>query len=434
MNTTTTTAHPAATRVRADAAAVLCLAMSLLVASLWGGAISSNRRIRLHAAPFYGYWSWDANWWLVVVVALAACVVVYGPRLAGELPWRRLLVASFVTCVAFALALALTDGWAGITRGLSSRHDYLVLVDRVTGPGEFVRTFLDRVVAYPTHVRGHPPGLVAVLWWLGSFGLGDIASVSLVMIVVGASAVPAVLVATRAVAGEEHARTAAPFLVLAPALVWVATSADAVYLAVGAWGAALILVAATRLRPRADVLALAGGGVFGGGLLLSYGLALVVVVPVAVCISLRRWRVLMLAAGAALLVVLAFRATLGFWWIDGLTATRAEYARGVAAIRPYLYFVFANLVVFAVVVGPAAVRGLLRVRGLLVPICCGALAAVVLADLTGLSKGETERIWLPFWPWVGVAAAALPSDRRRWWLTVQAAVVVGVEVTLYTHW
>ena len=433
MNTTTT-ARPVATSVRADVAVVVCLALALLGASLWGGTISADRRMRLHAAPFYGYWSWDANWWLAVVVALAVCVVRYGPRLADELPWRRLLAASFVTCVAFAFALALTDGWAGITRGLSSRHDYLALVELVSGPGEFVRTFLDRVATYPTHVRGHPPGLIAVLWWLGRFGLDGIASASVVMIVVGASAVPAVLVAMRAVAGEEHARVAAPFLVLAPALVWVATSADAVYLAVGAWSTALILLAATMPRPGADVLALAGGVVFGGGLLLSYGLALVGFVAVAVCISLRRWRVLVLAAGAGLIVVLAFRAMLGFWWLAGLTATRAEYARGVAAIRPYSYFVLANLVVFAVIVGPAAVRGLLRVHGGLVPTCCGALAAVALADLTGLSKGETERIWLPFWPWVGVAAAALPSDRRRWWLAVQAAVAVGVELTLYTHW
>ena len=40
-----------------------------------------------------------------------------------------------------------------------------------------------------------------------------------------------------------------------------------------------------------------------------------------------------------------------------------------------------------------------------------ALLAVVLADLSGMSKAEVERIWLPFLPWVMLATAALPVGR-----------------------
>ena len=41
-----------------------------------------------------------------------------------------------------------------------------------------------------------------------------------------------------------------------------------------------------------------------------------------------------------------------------------------------------------------------------------ALAAVAVADLSGLSKGEVERIWLPFVPWVLLATAALTPALR----------------------
>ena len=54
----------------------------------------------------------------------------------------------------------------------------------------------------------------------------------------------------------------------------------------------------------------------------------------------------------------------------------------------------------------------------------GALAALALADVTGLSKGEVERIWLPFMPWIvtvtvvcvtgGGAAACPPPDASEW--------------------
>ena len=51
----------------------------------------------------------------------------------------------------------------------------------------------------------------------------------------------------------------------------------------------------------------------------------------------------------------------------------------------------------------------------------GALVAIVCADLSMLSKAETERIWLPFTIWLTAAPALLPRS-HRWWLAVN---VVG---------
>ena len=50
----------------------------------------------------------------------------------------------------------------------------------------------------------------------------------------------------------------------------------------------------------------------------------------------------------------------------------------------------------------------------------GGLAAVLAADLSGLSLAETERIWQPFMPLVLVAGGALAlgrRDRGRPWLS-----------------
>ena len=113
------------------------------------------------------------------------------------------------------------------------------------------------------------------------------------------------------------------------------------------------------------------------------------------------------APPAALLV-----GALGFWWWTGLAATRVRYAEGIATIRPYDYFVLANLAAFAVALGPATVAGLasLHRRSRLRWPVGAALLAVAGADLSGLSKGEVERIWLP----IGAACAYGDLEGHVW--------------------
>ena len=45
-----------------------------------------------------------------------------------------------------------------------------------------------------------------------------------------------------------------------------------------------------------------------------------------------------------------------------------------------------------------------------------ALAAVLVANLSQMSRGETERIWLPFVPWLALAAPGTAAGgwRPRW--------------------
>lgn len=61
-------------------------------------------------------------------------------------------------------------------------------------------------------------------------------------------------------------------------------------------------------------------------------------------------------------------------------------------------------------------------------------AAVLLADLSGLSKAEVERIGLPFGSWLVVACALLPRRRMRGWLAAQAVLALAVNHLLITVW
>jgi hypothetical protein len=170
--------------------------------------------------------------------------------------------------------------------------------------------------------------------------------------------------------------------------------------------------------------------------MLSYGLVLLAGVPLAVGVWRRRLAPLAASAAVIVLAYLAVRAA-GFDWWAGLEATRAAYEQGVARDRPYLVFLVANLVVFAAAVGPAAVAGLLRLvragrAAPLVVVAGAAVACAVVADLSGLSKGEVERIWLPFGPWVTVAAAALPE--RGPWLAASGFTAVLLALVLQARW
>lgn len=101
------------------------------------------------------------------------------------------------------------------------------------------------------------------------------------------------------------------------------------------------------------------------------------------------------------------------------------------------YFLVANVAALAVAVGPAVWVGLARARWNRRFLLCGAASAVLVAiNASGLSEGEVERIWLPFFPWVATGAIGLrgsPVVRRRW-LAAQAAAAVALQVALRSPW
>ncbi|MFJ4962374.1 hypothetical protein ACIP6P_07900 [Streptomyces sp. NPDC088729] len=403
--------------------------------------------------------SWDPHLGPGTPAALTAAVLVvaYGPPLAARLPWRGLLAAAWAANTVWVFAMALVDGWdRGVTRRLTTKHEYLRVIDRFEDIPAALRDFTNHIVIgppgnWPAHVAGHPPGATLTFVWLDRIGLGGGAWAAVWCVVAGSSAVLAVLITVRALAGEPLARRAAPFLVLAPAAVWAGVSADGYFAAVAAWAVALLALAATR-RARFPAAAAAGGGLlFGWTCYLSYGLGLMTAVLLTVLLVARTGRPVAPFVLGALVVPAAFTLT-GFHWWTAYHLLVERYYQGAGGIRPYGYWVWANLACATLAAGLAAVAGLRRsaarapaaVRALrgggtsaeqrLALLVLAALLALLAADLSGMSKAETERIWQPFLLWLLPAAALLPVRAARFWLVASAVPALLVNHLLWTGW
>ena len=115
---------------------------------------------------------------------------------------------------------------------LGDDYEYLRSARAVTDVHALLQTYVDRIPYsapdnWPTHPPGHPPGALLFFVGLVKVGLGGDFAAGLVVTVIAATTALAVLVTLRALGAEPMARRAAPFLVLTPAAVFMAVSADA---------------------------------------------------------------------------------------------------------------------------------------------------------------------------------------------------------------
>ncbi|GAA4638077.1 hypothetical protein GCM10023196_094410 [Actinoallomurus vinaceus] len=345
-----------------------------------------------------------------VVVGLVAVAVL--PIAARRLPWRSVLLTAWLGSALWAVALQLPDGLA---RPLTAPTEYLAGLPAIgDDPLRWLRGFAGAMQAYPTHVKGHPPLPTLILWALQRAGLRDAGWAAALVITAGSSAVAAIAITVRRLAGADAARRAVPFVVLAPTALWVATSMDALFLGVAAWAVALVTIAATRPAPDgfepvatahdepASVhsppvhsppalsapgdAALRGlpplrstpgdrgpgtrggaalGCAFAGGLLLgslpylSYGLLPMFALPLAVLVLTRPPRAVLGALAAGCVVVPAAFTLAGFSWFEGVAGTHTAWAAGGGArARPYAYFLVGDVSVLALLIGPATAMAL----------------------------------------------------------------------------
>jgi hypothetical protein len=380
-----------------------------------------------------------------LAAATAVAAVAYGPRLAQTMSWRALLPAAWLTSLTWITTLCLVDGWDTFSRRLTTWSEYLSEVPDAPAWRNLLAGFAERIVAgspdsWHTHVAGHPPGAFAFFLLLDRIGLQGGAWAAAICVLFGSTVVVAVAIALRAVDSEQAARRALPFLVLTPAAIWIGVSGDAVFLAVSAWGIALLAVACNGTGRARDVAAVGAGLLFGLTLYLSYGLVLIGMLALAVLIARRRIRPAVIALGA-LAAVVALVTAGGFWWLEGYQQLSIRYHQGVGGERLYSYWVWANLASLLVCTGLAVLAGIRRIAAagwkastgtsLLVQ---AAVAAVITATLSGFSKAEVERIWLPFAIWLLPACAFLPRRTHRWWLAVQALAALLVQHVLATNW
>ncbi|WSS24665.1 hypothetical protein OG519_32505 [Streptomyces sp. NBC_01190] len=433
----------------------------LLFAVLAGVGAYLNRDdylLRVPWPPLEAYWRPHFGPGTPAALTVGALAVAHGPALAARLPWRALPWSAWAAAMAWTWSLALVDGWRqGVADRLTTPGEYLSGVARFADAGPALRGFTQHILLYSpdhwaTHIAGHPAGAVLTFVGLDRIGLGGGGPAGAFCVTAGSSVAAAALVVLRALAGEDRARTAAPFLVLAPGAVWVGVSADGWFAAVAAWALALLAVAATSAsRWRTAVTGLGSGLLLGAAVYLSYGLVLLAIPALAVLLCARAVRPLPFAVlGFAAVAAVFTRA--GFDWWQGYGLLRTRYAQGYGGVRPYAYWVWGDLGTVVVAAGLASVAGLRRalagapaavrrwrrgqhpgaVAETLLP--CAFLLAILAADLSGMSKAETERIWLPFTLWLPAAAALLPRRDRRGWLIAQAAIALLVNHLLLTGW
>lgn len=433
-------------------ATVLLLVMvAVLVPKLTGWQVRPRDVISSDdVAPLHGLW--EPKWFgpgTLPAVAIALLGWRYAASLAERLSWGRLLLLSYLVALAWLLSLAFVDGSSGISRVLGSRFEYLPTARQVHGFGgvhALLQEYISRIPFdspgnWTTHVAGHPPGALLFFVLLVNLGLGSAFAAGMVVTVLAATTSLAVLTTLRALGREQLARRAAPFLVLTPAAVFMAVSADALMAAVAAWGMAALAIAATRTTRRPKIAwSLFAGLLLGVGVMMSYGLPLIGLIALAVLFLARSWWPLPIAAAAALVVLLVF-AALGFAWWEAYPVLTDRYWAGIAASRPAAYWVWGDFAALVLSAGPLLGAGLARVGDLrgrgdrvIVVLVTAATAAVVVADLSLMSKAEVERIWLPFIPWMLLSAALLPDRWRRWGLGLQLVSALLVQQLIYTSW
>jgi hypothetical protein len=421
------------------------------------GLLLTRHGVRLHlgsAYPVDGRYLLHLTPWLLAPVGVAWVALRYR-------------VPPFFGAAAWAVALGLVGGGpAALAAPLTTRYEYLADVGRVGG--DFVRDFTPHVATeaplWTVQVAGHPPLATLAFAALDRIGLHGAGWAAALCILGGAAAAPAVLSTVRVLAGPERAEAARPFVTFAPAALWIATSADALFAGVAAAGICALAHAcalgarSARARPeprgaapslvasllspdaagsgRADALALLGGVILGACLYLSYGLVLIAPLAVAAVLVQRRIRPLLVGVVGVGAVVLAFTLA-GFWWLDGLHAVYVRMVTGGGYLdRPRAYFAVANWAALVLMVGPAVLAALPYARRDLrmAVLPAAALFALAVAVVSDLSKGEVERIYLPWAVWLLPLAGLLPAPSRRPWLAAQLGLALVIAATTELTW
>ena len=436
-------------RLRGDLAAVVVAALLVTAAALVGWRlIEAGVPVLVEWPPLLGAWFPHVGPGTVPAVLVALLVALGGPAVARTLRWGPLLALAYAASLTWTFALAVIDGWfVGVAERLATPSEYLAELPRTPDVAVFLQTFADRIAgrtpdSLVTHAAGHPPAATLFYVLLDRLGFPGGGYAGAVTAAIGASAVVAVALTLAALGGRELARTYLPFGVLFPGAVWVGVSADGMFAAILAWGVALLALGAVRRGGGGHLLCLLAGVVLGLSLFFSYGLVLAGLLPVAVALVTRRVAPLLTGGLGAAGVVAAFAAA-GFWWYAGYEQVTIRYYEPgeYGLLRPYEYWVWGNLAALVLVLGPAVIAGLRRatwrprtVPTALLALAAAGLAAVLVADLSGLSKSEVERIWLPFAVWIVPLAALLPRPSARWWLLAQAALALAINHLLDTVW
>ncbi len=421
--------------VAGAAVAVVVVGVGVLVRGSGGGLGTAT-------PPFVMAWGLAVTAWLLPAVVVLTALVAWGPALLTR-PRSPLAFAAASLSVALAAGLAVNavrhgprEGWwaifdLGPGGSFEAANEYLPGLPAARYGTHVLLDRFDALVPSETvNVAGHPPGLLLLLHLTGITTPQGLAA----LCIAAAAAVAPLTYALARGAGlpEDRARVAALLAAASPALLlFGVTSADAVFAALGTAAAALLV---RRGGARAAGCALVAVAAF-------FSWALLAVAAFAALLAAGREGVrpaLVLAAGCALAVV-AFDAALalayGYDPVATLRATERVYRDSVSQVRPYAFYVLGSPVAFAVMLGLPTAAWWLAAGARRAPLALAGLAVVAIAAVLGFTKGETERIWLPFVPLACAGAAALvPPGRLRPVLGLLAVQALATEVAFSTIW
>ena len=403
----------------------------------------TNPDAKLGAAPFVGRWLWRFGPRSFLAIGVAIIGVTALPWLAKRTHVWITVAASTLFAVVFGWALAIVDGWSSVIVPVVDRTEYWAGV-RLARPFHlYLSTFVERGLYHSVHVRGHPPGMMLLLLLMRAFHLRSPWAAAGLSFVGIAATVVGVSVTVHRLSGPEFTRRVAPLLAFAPFAVWQVTSADAFFSGVAAGAIALAAVAATSKRGAGQVIcALTSGVLTAATLHLTYGATMLIFLGLGVAIvgTNHSWYI---PFAVGVVAVFATFWAGGFWWLDGVRATEVHYWAGTAKFRPPWYFLAANFTVLGFSIGIPTVASLAllptpkrqsKVRWTVLPIA--ALLAVLAANVSQMSKGETERIWVLFMPWLVVAGLTMTTRTRslRVWLALQAVAAIVLQAALISKW
>lgn len=389
--------------------------------------------------PLHATWDPQLPPVAAAVIAVGVVLALMLPPLAVRLRWPALLLVAYGSIWLWIMALA-TAGPEGMASTFERKQEYVYDAQRVTSISGMLHEFIDRIPLdsvdnWYVHVAGHPPGALLYFVGLDRLGITDPFWIGVMCVTIASTAIVAVMLTLRTLGSENLARSAMPWIVLAPSAVWMGVNGDAVFTAVVAWGLALLAIAA---KTSSITAAIGSGLLLGLCVYLSYGFVLLGILAVAVLLIARTWRPLPWSLGGALMVAAAFTIG-GFAWWEAYPVLRERYYDGIASERHYSYWVWANLAAWTCTAGLAvwaalpAARRQLRTN-VLVQLAAAAMLTILVATLSGMSKAETERIFLPFTIWIVALPTLLPVRWHRGLLLSQVALGLSAELLLLTRW
>ena len=394
------------------------VALALLAAPVVIGRVA-HAPLGVAHPPFVGTIDLHADPLLGLSVLCFAAAVAWAPRLLAVRP-AAFAAGAFALTLVLRLALAAGGGGrggAGIAawwkvfdpgRSYEAPNEYLPALGALRwGPRFFLDRFAETVAALPVHAAGHPPGMLLTLYALGISSPGGMAALCIGL---GALSVPLAYPLARRLLDDRRARIATLLLAFAPgALIFGATSADAVYLTLG-------LLAAWPLSARSWAWRAVGAAALAAVSLFAWSL-----LGVGAWAAVLMWRREGVRAAIGLcalcgVALAGFYAALygltGFDAIGTLRATADVYRAGVASTRPYWYWLLGSPAAFLLVLGLPILWYALRALAAGRTVAIAIFAVLVCAAVMGFTKAETERIWLFLAAFVCLAAASVPLPLR----------------------